>query len=59
MFPLNKDDTEYRALNIEGVDTQDFQGQELLTIEPSALEKLMKLPLLKLITIYARVTLNN
>lgn len=40
MFPLKKDETEYRALDIQGVSTEKFQGQDILTIEPSVLEAL-------------------
>lgn len=39
-FPLSKDDTEYYLLTDQGVSTFDVAGQEVLKVEPEALEKL-------------------
>ncbi|MBN2069421.1 MAG: fumarate hydratase [Opitutales bacterium] len=36
-FPLAKDDTEYRLLTNEYVETAEFEGQEILKIKPEAL----------------------
>jgi fumarate hydratase class I len=36
-FPLGKDDTEYRLLTNEYVETVDFDGQEVLKVKPEAL----------------------
>lgn len=36
-FPLNKDDTEYRLLSSDFVSVAQFEGQDILKIEPAAL----------------------
>jgi fumarate hydratase class I len=41
-FPLGKDTTQYRNLGKEGVSVVQFDGKEILKIEPSALEKLAR-----------------
>jgi fumarate hydratase class I len=41
-FPLGKDTTTYRNIGKEGVSVAQFEGQEILKIEPSALEKLAR-----------------
>mgnify|MGYP005639326609 FL=1 len=40
MFPLGEDTTPYRKLTSDGVSTGDFDGQEVLKIDPSALAML-------------------
>ncbi|MBT7771587.1 MAG: fumarate hydratase [Rhodospirillales bacterium] len=40
MFPLGEDTTPYRKLTSNGVSTADFDGQEVLKIDPSALAML-------------------
>jgi len=40
MFPLGEDTTSYRKLTSDGVSTGDFDGQEVLKIDPSALAML-------------------
>ena len=42
VLPLGKDTTEYRLLSEEGVSTATFEGQEILKVEPSALEFLAR-----------------
>jgi len=39
-FPLGKDQTEYYLLTNEGISTAEFEGKEILKIEPEALTKL-------------------
>jgi fumarate hydratase class I len=41
-FPLGKDTTQYRSLGKEGVSVAQFDGKEILKIEPSALEMLAR-----------------
>jgi fumarate hydratase class I len=41
-FPLGKDSTQYRSIGKEGVSVAQFDGKEVLKIEPSALEKLAR-----------------
>ncbi len=41
-FPLGKDETRYRLLTTEGVSTTTFEGQEILKVDPSALELLSR-----------------
>jgi fumarate hydratase class I len=41
-FPLGKDTTKYRLLTKEGVSVAQFDGQEILKVEPSALTRLAK-----------------
>jgi fumarate hydratase, class I len=41
-FPLSKDETQYRLLTKEGVSTAQFEGQEILKVEPSALTRLAR-----------------
>jgi len=41
-FPLAKDATKYRLLTREGVSSGAFEGQEILKVEPSALERLAR-----------------
>jgi fumarate hydratase class I len=36
-FPLGPDETEYRLLSKEGISTAQFEGQEILKVEPEAL----------------------
>jgi fumarate hydratase class I len=36
-FPLGPDDTEYRLLSREGISTAQFEGHEILKVEPAAL----------------------
>ncbi|MBT3905675.1 MAG: fumarate hydratase [Rhodospirillales bacterium] len=40
MFPLGEDTTSYRKLTSDGVSTANFDGQEVLKIDPSALAML-------------------
>lgn len=40
MFPLGKDDTEYRLLTKEHIRVKDFEGKEVLMVEPQALSLL-------------------
>ncbi|WP_022665149.1 fumarate hydratase [Desulfospira joergensenii] len=40
MFPLGKDETEYRLLTKEHVRVREFEGQEVLMVEPQALSLL-------------------
>jgi fumarate hydratase class I len=40
MFALGEDTTPYRKLTSDGVSTVDFDGQEVLKIDPSALAML-------------------
>ena len=37
-FPLKGDNTEYKKISSDYVSTVDFDGQEILKIEPKALE---------------------
>ncbi|MCG8615364.1 MAG: hypothetical protein MI802_04050 [Desulfobacterales bacterium] len=37
MFPLGKDDTEYRLITKEHVRVREFEGKEVLVVEPQAL----------------------
>jgi fumarate hydratase class I len=39
-FPLGKDETEYELLTKEGVSVTEFEGKEMLKVEPSALTQL-------------------
>jgi fumarate hydratase class I len=41
-FPLGKDSTQYRNIGKEGVSVAQFEGKEILKVEPSALEKLAR-----------------
>jgi fumarate hydratase class I len=41
-FPLGKDSTQYRAIGKEGVSVAQFDGKEVLKVEPAALEKLAR-----------------
>ena len=41
-FPLGKDETKYRLLSKEGVSVSQFEGKEVLKVEPSALELLAR-----------------
>jgi fumarate hydratase class I len=41
-FPLAKDQTRYRLLTKEGVSVAQFDGKEILKVEPSALERLAR-----------------
>jgi fumarate hydratase class I len=41
-FPLGKDSTQYRLLGKEGVSVAQFDGKEILKVEPSALEMLAR-----------------
>ena len=41
-FPLGKDATKYRLLSKEGVSQANFEGKEILKVEPSALERLAR-----------------
>jgi fumarate hydratase class I len=40
MFPLGADDAPYRRLDVDGVGTDSFRGQEILTVAPAALTAL-------------------
>lgn len=40
MFPLGKDDTEYKLVLSDHVKVDTFNGKEILSIEPAALELL-------------------
>ncbi|MCG8544094.1 MAG: fumarate hydratase, partial [Alphaproteobacteria bacterium] len=40
MFPLGADDTPYRKLTDQHVSVAEFDGQEILKIEPAALTEL-------------------
>ena len=40
MFPLKKSDTPYRSLGSKGISTTEFEGREILKIEPEALSRL-------------------
>jgi fumarate hydratase class I len=40
MFPLGPDETEYRLVTKEHVRVKEFEGKEVLMVEPTALEKL-------------------
>ncbi len=40
MFPLGEDDTEYKLISKNYVKTKEFEGNEILLIEPQALEQL-------------------
>ena len=40
MFQFGADDTEYRKLDIDGVRLEKFAGQDMLVVEPKALEAL-------------------
>jgi fumarate hydratase, class I len=37
MFPLGKDETEYKLISKEGVSVTQFEGQEILKVQPEAL----------------------
>ena len=41
-FPLAKDPTQYRNIGKEGVSVAQFDGKEILKVEPEALEKLAR-----------------
>lgn len=41
-FPLGKDETEYYLLTNEHVSTTEFEGKEILKVEPEALTKIAK-----------------
>ncbi len=41
-FPLGKDETRYRLLTRDGVSTVQFEGAEMLKVEPAALENLAR-----------------
>jgi fumarate hydratase class I len=41
-FPLGKDDTKYRLLTRDGVSVAQFEGKDILKVEPSALESLAR-----------------
>jgi fumarate hydratase class I len=41
-FPLGKDDTKYRLLTKEGVSVAQFDGKEILKVDPAALERLAR-----------------
>jgi fumarate hydratase class I len=41
-FPLAKDDTRYRLLTKEGVSVAQFEGKEILKVDPSALVRLSR-----------------
>jgi len=41
-FPLGKDETKYRLLTSEGVSVSQFDGRDVLKVEPSALERLAR-----------------
>jgi fumarate hydratase class I len=41
-FPLGKDDTKYRLLTREGVSVAQFEGKDILKVEPAALEALAR-----------------
>ena len=41
-FPLGKDSTQYRNIGKEGVSVAQFDGKEILKVEPAALEKLAR-----------------
>ena len=40
MFPLDKDKTEYRKLTSDYVSTADFNGEEVLVVDPEGVKKL-------------------
>ncbi len=42
MFPLGKDDTEYRLLTKDYVSTSEFEGRKILKVAPEALELLAR-----------------
>jgi len=39
-FPLGSDSTEYRLVTTEGIETTEFEGQEILKVSPETLTKL-------------------
>jgi len=41
-FPLSKDATKYRLLTRDGVSVTSFEGQEVLKVDPAALERLAR-----------------
>ena len=41
-FPLGKDETKYRLLTTEGVSVAQFEGKEILKVQPEALERLAR-----------------
>jgi fumarate hydratase class I len=41
-FPLGKDDTKYRLLTTEGVSVAQFEGKDILKVQPEALERLAR-----------------
>ena len=41
-FPLGKDETKYRLLTREGVSVAQFEGKDVLKVEPAALESLAR-----------------
>ncbi len=41
-FPLAKDETSYRSLGKEGVSLAQFEGQEIVKVEPAALARLAR-----------------
>jgi fumarate hydratase class I len=41
-FPLGKDTTQYRNIGKEGVSVAQFDGKEILKVDPAALEKLAR-----------------
>lgn len=41
-FPLGKDSTEYRNIGKDGVSIAQFDGKEILKVEPAALERLAR-----------------
>ena len=42
MFPLGEDTTEYRLLTKEHIRVREFEGREVLMVEPQALNLLSK-----------------
>ncbi|MEG2759343.1 MAG: fumarate hydratase, partial [Rikenellaceae bacterium] len=41
-FPISKDDTKYRLLSKEGVETINVDGREILKVSPKAIEMLSR-----------------
>src|SRR5687768_3699173 len=41
-FQLGEDDTRYRSLGKDGLRVESFQGEEVLVVEPSVLERLAR-----------------
>lgn len=59
MFPLGRDDTDYRLLSKDHVKVESFNGRDVLVVDRAALELVAEKAFKDVAHLYGRATLKN